>query len=116
MKTLLTLIARHWLPISVALLALISMLSLTPLEHLPTVPGSDKLQHFIAYAALIIPAALRRPRHLWLIFLFYVCWSGGIELIQPYVSRYGEWGDLAANTAGLTLGCVVGLASARMNK
>ncbi|RME39800.1 MAG: hypothetical protein D6794_03275 [Deltaproteobacteria bacterium] len=49
-------------------------------------------------------AALARPKHLWAIFLFYLAWSGAIELIQPYVNRCGEWMDLAANAAGLLLG------------
>ncbi len=94
---------KHWLPTSAVLLAAITALSLWPLEHLPPVPGGDKLHHAIAYAVLMFPAALRRPRHLWAIFLFYLAWSGCIELIQPYVQRYGEWLDLAANTAGLSL-------------
>ncbi len=108
MRTLAGFIRRHWLPVSGALLAAITALSLWPLERLPDVPGSDKLHHAIAYAALMMPAALRRPRHLWAIFLFYLCWSGGIELIQPWVNRYGEWGDLAANAVGLGLGWLLG--------
>jgi len=100
-------IRRHWLPISGMLLAAITALSLTPLEELPPVPGGDKLHHAIAYAALMFPAALKRLRHLWAIFLFYLTWSGGIELIQPYVNRYGEWGDLAANASGLILGWLI---------
>jgi len=32
-----------------------------------------------------------------------------IELIQPFVNRYGEWLDLLANIAGLILGMSVGL-------
>ncbi len=102
----LTLIRRHWLALSALLLAVITALSLSPLEKLPEVPGSDKWHHFIAYAALMFPAALRRPPHLWAVFLFYLGWSGGIELIQPYVNRYGEWADLAANAAGLGVGWI----------
>ncbi|WP_258554539.1 hypothetical protein [Photobacterium damselae] len=37
----------------------------------------------------------------------FVAWSGAIELIQPYVNRYGEWLDLAANTGGLITGFIV---------
>ena len=55
----------------------------------------------------MLPAALRRPRYLWAFFLFYLAWSGGIELIQPYVNRYSEWGDLAANASGLILGWLI---------
>ena len=37
------------------------MLSLWPLETLPSVPGTDKTHHLIAYAALVFPTALRKP-------------------------------------------------------
>lgn len=106
---LLTAIVRYWLPISGALLAVITALSLTPLEHLPDAPGSDKLHHYLAYAALMLPAALRRPKYLWALFLFYLAWSGAIELIQPFVNRYGEWLDLAANAIGLLSGAAIAL-------
>lgn len=41
----------------------------------------------------------------WLLFIvgFLVC-SGVIELVQPYVNRYGEWLDLGANGLGLVVG------------
>ncbi|RMG78952.1 MAG: VanZ family protein [Chloroflexi bacterium] len=108
MKPLLDFIARHWIPISAVLLAAITALSLWPLETLPEVPGGDKLHHAIAYAALMFPAALTRPKHLWAIFLFYLAWSGAIELIQPYVNRYGEWMDLTANLFGISSGFLIG--------
>ncbi len=38
---------------------------------------------------------------------FFFCWSGAIELIQPYVNRFGEWLDLAANTGGLISGFII---------
>jgi len=74
---------------------------------LPAVPGSDKTHHFIAYAALMLPTALRMPKHWLLIGLFFIIWSGAIELIQPYVNRYGEWLDLLANVAGLLSGLII---------
>lgn len=88
-------------------LAAITTLSLWPLEFLPAVPGSDKIHHFIAYAALMLPTALRMPKHWLLIGLFFIIWSGAIELIQPYVNRYGEWLDLLANVAGLLSGLII---------
>ena len=97
-------IKQYWLVISAIILFLITSLSLTPMPHLPTVPGSDKTHHFIAYAALFFPAALARPKHWMLIGLLFVFWSGAIELIQPYVNRYGEWLDMLANCIGLLCG------------
>ncbi|EEY99166.1 hypothetical protein VOA_001515 [Vibrio sp. RC586] len=34
----------------------------------------------------------------------FLVYSGFIELVQPYVNRYGEWLDLGANGAGLVVG------------
>lgn len=75
-----------------------------PLPELPPVPGTDKTHHVIAYALLILPTALKKPKNWQIIVLFFIGWSGAIELIQPYVNRYGEWQDLAANIIGLICG------------
>jgi len=97
-------ITERWLPLSALLLTTITVLSLWPVSSLPDLPGNDKLHHYIAYAALILPTALRRPEKWLWIALFFLAWSGAIELIQPYVRRYGEWLDLAANATGLLSG------------
>ena len=39
-----------------------------------------------------------------------VAYGGLIELVQPYVNRYGEWGDFVANA----MGCLIGFALARL--
>ena len=101
---LLTLIKKYWLSISLFCLTVITILSLLPLAELPPVPGTDKTHHFVSYALLIFPIALRKPKNWQIIVLFYIGWSGAIELIQPYVNRYGEWEDLAANIIGLICG------------
>ena len=101
---LLTLIKKYWLSISLFCLTVITILSLLPLAELPPVPGTDKTHHFVAYALLMFPIALRKPKNWQIIVLFYIGWSGAIELIQPYVNRYGEWEDLAANIIGLICG------------
>ncbi len=98
------LIQKHWLHITIVLLASITTLSLWPAAYLPEVPGTDKTHHFIAYAALIFPAALRKPKHYLVFVIIFIAFSGMIELIQPYVNRYGEWLDMLANTAGLVCG------------
>jgi len=79
----------------------------TPLKQLPIVPGTDKTHHFIAYAALMFPAALKKPKY-WKIYGFmFVGYSGLIELIQPFVNRYGEWLDMLANTSGVIIGIFI---------
>jgi VanZ family protein len=97
-------IEKYWFILSLCILLTITTLSLWPLDNLPSVPGSDKTHHLIAYAALVFPAALRKPNR-WLVFVvFFIFYSGLIELIQPYVNRYGEWLDMLANTAGVVCG------------
>tara|TARA_B110000208_G_C11789328_1_gene436862 strand:- start:2859 stop:3134 length:276 start_codon:yes stop_codon:yes gene_type:complete len=77
------------------------------LDSLPSVPGTDKTQHFIAYGALAFPIALARPNK-WLFFIVgFLVYSGIIELIQPYVNRYGEWLDLGTNGLGLVVGILI---------
>ncbi|WP_111980254.1 VanZ family protein [Algibacillus agarilyticus] len=109
MKQLLHLIQSQWLLFTIIIILPISILSLYPVDNLPSVPGSDKTHHFIAYGALAFPVALARPNKWLIITLFLLGYSGVIELIQPYVNRYGEWLDLGANGLGLVFG--IGLAS-----
>lgn len=107
MISLLTIIRTYWVTVSFFILTVITILSLYPLESLPSVPGGDKTHHFIAYGALMFPTALRKPNYWPFIGLFFVFWSGGIELLQPYVNRYGEWLDMAANITGLGCGLLL---------
>ncbi len=101
---LLTWTIRYWGAISLVLLLVITALSLLPLPELPKVPGSDKTHHFVAYGLLILPAALRLPQYFLWVALGFGVWSGAIELLQPYVNRYGEWLDLICNIGGLICG------------
>jgi len=82
----------------------ITLLSLWPFEDLPAAPGNDKIHHIVSYAALAFPVALGKPRLWLLIVVFFIAYSGLIELIQPLVNRYGEWLDMMANTIGLACG------------
>jgi len=107
MTRLLIFIKTNWSGFTLTTLAAITALSLWPLDALPPVPGTDKTHHIIAYAVLMLPTALRKPDK-WLLFaLFFIAYSGAIELLQPYVNRYGEWLDMAANTSGVVLGFLV---------
>ncbi|MCP3955556.1 MAG: VanZ family protein [Desulfobacterales bacterium] len=107
MNRLLIYIETYWMAFTLFMLAVITALSLWPLEFLPSAPGSDKTHHIIAYAALMIPTAIRKPQYWKLIGLFFIAYSGVIELLQPHVNRYGEWQDMAANTAGVVCGLLV---------
>jgi len=98
----------HWIASTVAILLAITFLSLWPLPELPDLPGTDKTHHLIAYGLLMLPTALRKPKH-WLLYGFlFIAYSGVIELVQPFVNRCGEWLDLLANATGVLLGAVIG--------
>ncbi|MEL6928582.1 MAG: VanZ family protein [Cyanobacteria bacterium J06600_6] len=107
MQASLNLIKQYWLFCTLLILTLITILSLRPLDSLPPVPGTDKTHHVIAYGVLMLPTAIRKPKHWLLIALLFAVFSGVIELIQPYVNRYGELEDLLANIAGLACGLVI---------
>ncbi len=101
---LLSFVQKYYIPISLLILSAILVLSLTPVDKLPEVAGSDKTHHLIAYMALAFPVALVKPKNWLFVILFYFGISGMIELIQPFVNRSGEWLDLLANTSGLCIG------------
>ena len=87
----------------------IGYLSLTPLPVLPDVPGSDKFYHLIAYALLAFFAVLPRRNGVAVIIALVavIAYGGLIELLQPYVNRYGEFDDFLVNGAGTVLGALL---------
>ena len=88
-------------------LVAVTISSLWPADQLPPIPGSDKFHHVLAYSILMFPVALRRPEK-WVYFgAFFIAYSGAIELVQPYMNRYGEWLDLLANSMGVVCAVVI---------
>lgn len=110
------LIQKHWFHLTLLLLVSIATLSLWPAIYLPSVPGTDKTHHFIAYAALVLPTALKQPKYSLGIIAGFIAFSGAIELIQPYVNRYGEWLDMMANISGLICGWLLAKATLYISK
>lgn len=104
MNMIKNLLIRYYKILTIILFVFITALSLFPLPELPEVPGKDKTLHMLAYAVLAFPVSFARPKYIGWILLALLIWSGIIELIQPYVNRYGEFADLIANGAGLLLG------------
>lgn len=100
-------IKKRWKVLTLLILAAITVLSLSPMDALPPAPGTDKTHHFIAYAMLMLPVAIRKPANWMLLGLFFILYSGAIELIQPFVNRYGEWMDLLANATGVICGATI---------
>ena len=72
----------------------IGLATLTPVEKLPTVSGSDKVYHLISFAILTLPIAIIRPRAIWIILSLSIAFGGAIELLQPLVNRNCENVDI----------------------
>ena len=85
----------------------IGLATLTPVEKLPTVSGSDKVYHLISFAILTLPIAIIRPRAIWIILSLSIAYGGAIELLQPLVNRNCEMADFLADAAGAVLGVLV---------
>jgi len=93
--------------LTLALGLIIAFLTLTPISG-PNVPGSDKLYHTLACAALAFPLPFARSKLMIPVIVFVILYGGMIELIQPHVGRSGEWKDLFADAAGAILGAGLG--------
>ena len=87
------------IPLTAIVAITLTVAMLWPLEAPPPAPeGSDKLVHFIAFAALAFPLARTGRLGLIVVFIGASAFGGLIELIQPalkaggaYLVHYG-WG------------------------
>ena len=85
----------------------IGLATLTPVETLPNVSGSDKLYHLISFSILTLPIAIIRPNAMWIILCLSIAFGGAIELLQPLVNRSCEMADFLADAVGAILGFLV---------
>jgi VanZ family protein len=108
--------ARLWLAVGRAGIVLIVLLSLLPLPEVPVhVEQGDKLGHLAAYFVLTgwYAQLYGTQRELARRAFGFVLLGGAIELAQaltPY--RSAEWLDLVADSAGVALGCALGMTRA----
>jgi len=93
---------------TIAIAFAIGLATLTPVETMPNVSGSDKLYHLISFAILTLPIAIIRPKAMWVILSLSIAYGGAIEIIQPLVNRNCEMADLFADTCGAVLGILAG--------
>ena len=117
-------------PLSLILFAVIWYLSFftPPKTQLAEVPLIDKWVHIAMYGGtctvlwieyLRAHPALHRARLALLAWLAPVLMSGIIELLQEYCTggrRSGDWLDLLANSIGITLAALLGLAIHRYGR
>ena len=99
---------------TVVIAILIGLATLTPVEKLPDVSGSDKLYHLISFAILTLPIAVIRPKALWVIFILSVGYGGAIEVLQPLFDRNCELADFLADASGALLGMALSKAFGRL--
>ena len=99
---------------TVVIAVLIGLATLTPVEELPAVSGSDKLYHLISFAILTLPIAVIRPKAVWVIFILSVVYGGAIEVLQPLVDRNCELADFLADASGAMLGMALSKAFGRL--
>ena len=90
---------------------------LWPIDTPPPAPeGSDKLVHFIAFAALAFPLARTGRLGLLSVFIGASAFGGIIELIQPMFIRSADVNDWVADTIGVLIGIGCGLVYRRLRK
>ena len=93
------------IPLTTVVTVVLTTAMLWPLEAPPPAPErSDKLVHFIAFAALAFPLARTGRFGLLPIFIGAAALSGVIELIQPSFNRSANLNDSIADILGIVLG------------
>jgi VanZ family protein len=98
------------IPLTALVAITLSVAMLWPLETPPPAPeGSDKLVHFIAFAALAFPLANTGRLGLVAVFIGASAFGGIFELIQPAFNRNADMGDWVADTIGVVFGIGCGL-------
>ena len=105
------------IPLTIIVTLTLSVAMLWPLEAPPPAPeGSDKLVHFIAFAALAFPLARTGRIGLLPVFIGASAFGGAIELIQPSFNRSADVNDWVADVVGVILGIGLGLLYRHLRK
>ena len=83
--------------------------TLMPLPQAVDIPGTEKWHHFLAFAALVYPLSVANRRCWFLIIAFGLSFGALIEIIQPYVNRFGDVADFTADAVGVLIGFSFGV-------
>ena len=95
----------------------LTVVMLWPLEAPPSAPeSSDKIVHFIAFAALAFPLSRTGRIGLLPVFVGASAFGGIIELIQPSFKRSADINDWVADVVGVVLGIGCGLLYRRLRR
>ena len=105
------------IPLTAIVAITLTVAMLWPLDAPPPAPeGSDKLVHFIAFAALAFPLARTGRLGLVAVFIGASAFGGLIELIQPTFNRSADLGDWIADTVGVVIGIGAALLYRRLRR
>ena len=88
---------------------IICLATLIPLPQGFDVLGTDTWHHFLAFAALTYPLTVVSRRYWLSIIVFGLVFGALIEIIQPYVNRYGDVADFTADAVGVLIGFSFGV-------
>ena len=88
--------------------------TLIPLTEKIHVPGSDKWHHFVAFAALAYPLTAANRLYWIPALIFGLCLGALIEIIQPFVNRFGDIKDFQADALGVLFGILLGMLGYRV--
>ena len=105
------------IPLTIIVTLTLSVAMLWPMEAPPPAPeGSDKLVHFVAFAALAFPLARTGRIGLLPVFVGASAFGGAIELMQPSFNRSADINDWIADIVGVLLGISCGLLYRRIRR
>jgi VanZ family protein len=105
------------IPLTIIVTFTLTVAMLWPMEApAPAPEGSDKLVHFVAFAALVFPLARTGRIGLLPVFIGASAFGGAIELIQPSFNRSADTNDWIADTVGVVLGIGCGLLYRRIRR
>ena len=105
------------IPLTIVVTLTLSVAMIWPMEAPPPAPeGSDKLVHFVAFAALAFPLARTGRIGLLPVFVGASAFGGAIELMQPSFNRSADINDWIADIVGVLLGISCGLLYRRIRR
>lgn len=105
------------IPLTVAVTLTLIVAMLWPMEAPPPAPDdTDKVVHFVAFAALAFPLARTGRFGLLPVFICASAFGGAIELIQPSFNRSADVNDWIADVIGVVLGIGCGLLYRRIRR
>ena len=98
------------IPLTLTVTTILTVSMLWPLDAPPQAPNvSDKMVHFIAFAAMSFPLSRTGRFGLLPIFLGASAFGGIIELLQPSFNRSADMKDWISDILGVVVGIVCGL-------